>query len=65
MTGMSVMRYTILVVSAAVTVVGLLVIIGILEPRGFPEQYRVLLGAVVTLYGIYRFVIAYYRQSNR
>ena len=65
MNGMSVMRYTILIISAAVSVLGLLVMAGVLVPRGFPDQYRFLLGVVVTLYGVYRFVITYYRQSRR
>jgi hypothetical protein len=65
MNGMSVMRYTILVIAAAATVIGILVMSGLLVPRGMPEQFRFLIGLVVALYGIYRFVIAYYRKSER
>jgi len=65
MDGMGIIRYTILVISSAVALVGILVMAGLLVPRAFPEQYRFLLGAVVTLYGVYRFVITFYRQSKR
>ncbi len=62
---MSVLRYTVLVVAAAAMVVGVLVIAGILVPTAFPEQYRVLMGILVFLYGLYRFVLAYIRQPGR
>ena len=36
----SVLKYGVLVVSTVVMIVGVLVIIGVLIPRYFPEQYR-------------------------
>ena len=58
-------RYTILGVSAAAMVLGVMVMIGLLVPRNLPEQFRVVVGAVVFLYGAYRFVVAYFRNSRR
>jgi hypothetical protein len=58
-------RYTVLVISAAAMALGALIIAGVLVPRNFPEEYRVIMGIVVLLYGLYRFVIAYYRSSGR
>ncbi len=60
-----VFRYAILVVSALAMVVGLLIIFGVLVPRNFPEQFGVIMGAVIFLYGAYRFAIAYYRREMR
>jgi putative Ca2+/H+ antiporter (TMEM165/GDT1 family) len=54
----------VLAVSAAVMVVGVLVMIGYLVPRYFPEDYRIIMGAVVFLYGAYRFTITYFRQKG-
>jgi putative Ca2+/H+ antiporter (TMEM165/GDT1 family) len=66
MTAMSVstvLRYGVLTVSAAAMVVGVLVVLGYLVPRYFPEQYRVVIGAVVFLYGAYRLAITFFRHK--
>jgi hypothetical protein len=60
-----VLKYTILTVSAAAMLLGVLIIAGVLVPRNFPDQYRVIMGIVVFLYGLYRFVIAYTRSPRR
>ncbi len=60
----SVFRYTILVISGAAMVLGILVMAGLLVPINFPSQYGVMFGAVIFLYGLYRFVIAYFRQRR-
>ena len=65
MNATDVFRYTILIVSAAAMALGVLIIAGVLVPRNFPEDFRVIMGIVVFLYGLYRFVIAYYRSSRR
>ncbi len=62
----SALRYGVLVFSSAAMVVGALVMAGILAPRYFYEdRFRVIIGAVVFLYGAYRFVIAFYRDRGR
>lgn len=58
-------RYTILIVSAAAMVVGVLIIVGLLVPRNFPEEFRVIMGIVIVLYGAYRFMITVYRRPDR
>ena len=60
-----VFKYTILTISAAAMLLGVLIIAGVLVPRNFPDQYRVIMGIVVFLYGLYRFVIAYTRSPRR
>ena len=55
------LRYTALALSALAMVVGALVVTGYLVPKYFPEQYRVVIGAVVFLYGAYRFAIVFFR----
>jgi len=61
----AVLRYTILVVSGAAMVLGVFVMAGILIPRYFPEGYAIIMGAVIFLYGAYRFAITYYRPRRR
>jgi hypothetical protein len=61
----SVVRIVILVISAAVMLIGILAMAGLLVPRYFPDEYRVIIGAVVFLYGLYRFVLAYYRERRK
>lgn len=59
------LRYTILVVSAGVAVIGLLSIVGILVPTAVPEQFRLVAGIVVFLYGAYRFTVTFFDKSRR
>jgi hypothetical protein len=60
----SVLRIVILVISVAVMVVGVLAMVGLLVPVYFPQEYRLIVGAVVFLYGLYRFVLTVSRQRR-
>jgi hypothetical protein len=57
-------RYVILTISGLAMVMGLLVMLGVLVPRNFPEQYGLLMGVVVFLYGAYRFALAYFKRTS-
>jgi hypothetical protein len=63
---MAMVRSVILVLSAAATIFGVLVMAGIFVPAHgeFPEYYRYIIGAVIALYGLYRFLISYYRGTG-
>ncbi len=54
-----------MVLAAAVMLVGILAILGMLIPVYIPEQYRIIVGVVVFLYGLYRFVLSYFRLQRR
>lgn len=60
----SVLRYAVYAFSAAAMIAGILTIAGYLVPRYFPEHYRVTFGAVVFLYGAYRFALTYVRSKS-
>lgn len=57
-----VLRVSVLAVSALAMVVGVLVMAGFLVPKYFPEQYVVIIGAVIFLYGAYRFALTFFRH---
>lgn len=59
----AVLRYFALALCVGAMAGGLLVIIGFLVPRYVPENYRIIMGAVIFLYGAYRFVVIYYRKN--
>lgn len=59
-----VFRYVILVASGLAMAMGILVIGGVFVPKNLPEQYGVLMGIVVFLYGAYRFTITYFRRKE-
>jgi prolipoprotein diacylglyceryltransferase len=61
---MAVARIVILVLSAGAMVIGALVIVGVLVPRNLPEDFRLITGVVVFLYGLYRFVVEYVRMAK-
>jgi hypothetical protein len=58
------MRLVIMVLSAGVMAVGALVTAGVLVPQTLPEQFRVVSGVVVFLYGLYRFIVEYQRNAH-
>jgi uncharacterized membrane protein len=59
----AILRYFALALCVGAMTGGLLVIIGFLVPRYVPEDYRIMMGAVIFLYGAYRFVVIYYRKK--
>jgi hypothetical protein len=61
---MAIVRYVILALSAAAVVMGVLVTLGVLELRNLTGELRVLMGVVLTLYGVYRFVAEYVKKSS-
>jgi len=46
-------------------VLGILVMAGVLVPVYLPNQFGVIFGAVIFLYGLYRFVITYFHHLRR
>ena len=61
----SILRLTILVFSILAMVFGILVMAGVLVPKYVAGQFGILFGAVIFLYGLYRFVIAYFRRPEQ
>jgi len=59
------LNLTVIIISTAVMLVGVLVVIGKLVPVYFPDQFRIIVGVVVFLYGLYRFVLSYFRMKRR
>jgi len=60
-----IVRIVVLALSTAVMLAGLTVATGTVHLQNLPDQFRLILGIVVFLYGLYRFVIAYVRGANR
>jgi prolipoprotein diacylglyceryltransferase len=61
---MAIARVIILILSAGAMVIGALVVAGVLVPRSLPEEFRLVAGIVVFLYGLYRFVVEYVRMAD-
>jgi hypothetical protein len=63
---MNVMRWVTLGLSAAAMAGGVLIMTGYLVPRRelFSDQVNIAFGALIFLYGLYRFVISYYRRPR-
>ncbi len=60
-----ILNLAVMVLSAAVMLVGVLAMVGLLVPVYIPQQYRIIVGVVVFLYGMYRFVLSYFRLQRR
>jgi len=63
---MRIVNYIILTLSAAAMVGGGLIMVGVLVPRNIvlAEHYRIILGLVILLYGLYRFVVTFNRPTR-
>ncbi len=60
-----ILNLVVMVLSAAMMLVGVLAMVGLLIPVYIPQEYRILVGVVVFLYGLYRFVLSYFRLQRR
>ena len=60
-----IVRYTVMVLAAAVALAGILVMTGLLINVAIDPGIRSVMGAVTFLYGVYRFTVAYYRRPGR
>ncbi|HUI65594.1 MAG TPA: hypothetical protein VL126_12205 [Bacteroidota bacterium] len=59
------MRTFTIILAGCVAVVGLLIATGLMVNGAIAAQQRIVLGAVVFLYGTYRLTVAYYRRPTR
>jgi hypothetical protein len=60
-----IVRYTVMVLAAAVALAGILVMTGVLINAAVTGQLRIAMGAVIFLYGAYRFTVAWFRRPER
>jgi hypothetical protein len=58
------LRYFGYAASTTLSIVGLLIIAGLLIPSYVPSKFRVLLGIVLVLYGIFRFVSLRFKKPD-
>ena len=61
MTVERIVRFTVMILAAAVAMAGILVMTRVL----ITGQIRVVMGAVIFLYGVYRFTVAFFRRPER
>ncbi len=60
-----IVRYTVMILAAAVALAGILVMTGVLINAAVTGHVRIAMGAVIFLYGAYRFTVAYFRRPER
>jgi hypothetical protein len=65
MTVERIVRYTVMILAGAVAMAGILVMTGYLVNGMITGQFRIAAGAVIFLYGAYRFTVAYFRRPGR
>ena len=59
-----VVRVVILVLAAGVMAAGVAVAVGWFQLRTVPDEFRTVMGIVIFLYGLYRFVLAFIRRGH-
>ena len=60
-----IVRYTVMILAAAVALAGILVMTGFLINVAITGEFRIVMGAAIFLYGVYRFTVAYFRRPER
>jgi hypothetical protein len=60
----SILRTVVLMISGGAALLGILVMAGVLVPPNVPQQFHIIIGALIFLYGTYRFVVAFFRQRQ-
>ena len=65
MTVERIVRITVMILAAAVALAGILVMTGVLANAAIAGQFRIVMGAAIFLYGVYRFTVAYFRRPER
>jgi hypothetical protein len=65
MTVERIVRFTVMILAAAVALAGILVMTGVLTNAAISGEFRLAAGAVIFLYGAYRFTVAYFRRPER
>jgi hypothetical protein len=65
MTVERIVRFIVMILAAAVAMAGILVMTGVLINVAITGQFRLVMGAVIFLYGAYRFTVAYFRRPER
>ena len=65
MTVERIVRFTVMILAGAVAMAGILVMTGVLVNVAITGQFRIVMGGVIFLYGVYRFAVAYFRRAER
>ena len=60
-----VLRAAVLVLSTGVMIAGLALALGFVRMKNLPDEFRLVAGIVVFLYGLYRFVLTFGRIRRR
>lgn len=58
------LRYFGYAASTTLSLLGVLIIVGLLIPSYVPSNFRVLLGVVLVLYGVFRFVSLRFKKTD-
>lgn len=53
-----------LVIAASVTAAGVMIVAGMLNRPGMTSELRITIGVVAVLYGVYKFVITWFRRTG-
>jgi hypothetical protein len=65
MTVERIVRLVVMILAAGVAMAGILVMSGVLSSAAIPGEFRIVTGAAIFLYGVYRFTVAYFRRPER
>jgi hypothetical protein len=60
-----ILRIAVMVIASAVAAAGALIMAGVFLRERLPETMRIVMGATVSLYGVYKFTLAYFRSPSR
>lgn len=61
---MNIMKYFAFAVSVLFVLLGIAILTGYIMNQGVPTQFRVMIGIVLVLYGVFRFLMTYFKKNQ-
>lgn len=61
---MNIMKYFAFAISILFVFLGIAILAGYLMNQGLPTQFRIMVGIVLVLYGIFRFFMTYFKKNQ-
>ncbi len=61
---MNIMKYFAFAISILFVLLGIAILSGFLMNQGLPKQFKIMVGIVLVLYGIFRFLMTLFKKNQ-
>ncbi len=61
---MNIMKYFAFAISILFVLLGIAILAGFIMNKGLPNQFRIMVGIVLVLYGVFRFLMTFFKKNQ-